>query len=181
MGENPNIPYPRCERSMKIPVFKQPRVPNTGTKNVGKWGELGEDRRQVCLARLACAQHAPGALTYSPSPLRLELWGGGGGVGSRPHPDLRDHGRRPSLRVTTGPAGARLSGLKAYRTDDRPRTPRWHTQEGVLSLSPRGGGGARFWTLLLVRGGWCPRTRGVPPPPPGAGAAPPLGRRALTL
>ena len=61
-------------------------------------------------------------------------WGGLGWVGSRPHPDLRDHGRRPSLRVTTGPVGARLSGLKAYRTDDRPRTPRWHTREGDAAV-----------------------------------------------
>ena len=60
--------------------------------------------------------------------------GGLGWVGSRPHPDLRDHGRRPSLRVTTGPVGARLSGLKAYRTDDRPRTPRWHTREGDAAV-----------------------------------------------
>ena len=57
-----------------------------------------------------------------------------GWVGSRPHPDLRDHGYRPSLRVTTGPAGSRLSGLKAYRTDDRPRTPRWHTREGDAAV-----------------------------------------------
>ena len=63
--------------------------------------------------------------------------GGGGGlgwVGSTPHPDLRDHGRRPSLRVTTGPAGARLSGLKAYQTDDRPHAPRWHTREGDAAV-----------------------------------------------
>ena len=63
--------------------------------------------------------------------------GGGvglGWVGSRPHPNLRDHGHRPSLRVTTGPAGSRLSGLKAYQTDDRPRTPRWHTQEGDAAV-----------------------------------------------
>ena len=60
--------------------------------------------------------------------------GGLGMVGSRPHPDLRDHGRRPSLRVTTGPAGARLSGLKACRTADRPRTPRWHTREGDAAV-----------------------------------------------
>ena len=60
--------------------------------------------------------------------------GGLGWVGSRPHPDLRDHGHRPSLRVTTGPAGSRLSGLKAYRTDDRPRTPRWHTREGDAAV-----------------------------------------------
>ena len=30
--------------------------------------------------------------------------------------------------------GARLSGLKAYRTDDRPRTPRWHTREGDAAV-----------------------------------------------
>ena len=64
----------------------------------------------------------------------LLVVGGLGWVGSRPHPDLRDHGHRPSLRVTTGPAGSRLSGLKAYRTDDRPRTPRWHTQEGDAAV-----------------------------------------------
>ena len=61
-------------------------------------------------------------------------WRGLGWVGSRPHPDLRDHGRRPSLRVTTGPAGARLSGLKACRTDDRPRTPWWHMREGDAAV-----------------------------------------------
>ena len=42
MGENTNIPYPQWERSIKIPVFKQQRVPNTGTKNRGNWGELGK-------------------------------------------------------------------------------------------------------------------------------------------
>ena len=63
-----------------------------------------------------------------PPPGNDKGWGttkggvGLGWVGSRPHPDLRDHGHRPSLRVTTGPAGSRLSGLKAHRTDDRPRT-----------------------------------------------------------
>ena len=46
----------------------------------------------------------------------------------------RDHGRRPSLRVTTGPVGARFSGLKAYRTDDRPRTPRCYTREGDAAV-----------------------------------------------
>ena len=56
-----------------------------------------------------------------------------GWVGSRPHPDLRDHGHPPSLRVTAGPV-SRLSGLKVYRTDDRPRTPGWHTQEGDAAV-----------------------------------------------
>ena len=60
--------------------------------------------------------------------------GGLGWVRSRPHPDLRDHGRRPSLRVTTGPVGARLSGRKACRTDDRPRAPRWHAREGFAAV-----------------------------------------------
>ena len=80
----------------------------------------------------------------------LEEGGGGGWVGSRPHPDLRDHGRRPSLRVTTGPAGARLSGLKACRTDDRPRTPRWHTREG--DAAKRGGGGLQAQSLWIKAG-----------------------------
>ena len=75
-------------------------------------------------------------LDATPPPAICQNLGGGGWgwVGSRPHPDLRDHGHRPSLRVTTGPAGSRLSGLKAYRTDDRPRTPRWHTQEGDAAV-----------------------------------------------
>ena len=57
-----------------------------------------------------------------------------GRVGSRPHPDLQDRGRHPSLRVTTGPVGARLSGCKACRTDDRPCTPPWHTREGDAAV-----------------------------------------------
>ena len=35
VGETPNIPHPQCERSIKIPVFKQQQVANTGTKNGG--------------------------------------------------------------------------------------------------------------------------------------------------
>ena len=79
-------------------------------------------------------QGAQGPRGCDASAPRLGAGGGLGWVGSRPHPDLRDHGRRPSLRVTTGPVGARLSGLKAYRTDDRPRTPRWHTPEGDAAV-----------------------------------------------
>ena len=74
------------------------------------------------------------AFTIQPASPKCARQQGLGWVGSRPHPDLRDHGRRPSLRVTTGPVGARLSGLKAYRTDDRPRTPRWHTREGDAAV-----------------------------------------------
>ena len=76
-----------------------------------------------------------------------------GWVGSRPHPDLRDHGHRPSLRVTTGPAGSRLSGLKAYQTDDRPRTPRWHTQEGDAAV-PVCVGKCVAWCSRPRWGGW---------------------------
>ena len=59
----------------------------------------------------------PGLGPCAPRGVRLRVRGvpapgvGLGWVGSRPHPDLRDHGRRPSLRVTTGPVDARLSGL----------------------------------------------------------------------
>ena len=82
----------------------------------------------------------PGLGPCAPRGVGLRVWGvpapggGLGWVGSRPHPDLRDHGRRPSLRVTTGPVDARLSGRKACRTDDRPRAPRWHTREGVAAV-----------------------------------------------
>ena len=76
--------------------------------------------------------------------------GGLGWVGSRPHPDLRDHGRRPSLRVTAGPAGARLSGRKACRTDDRPLTPRWHTREGDAAV-PVCMGRARGSVVKLIK------------------------------
>ena len=60
--------------------------------------------------------------------------GGGGGGGSRPHPEARDYGHRPYLRVTTGPVELRLSGRKAYRTVDRPRTPPWHAREGDAAV-----------------------------------------------
>ena len=43
-GENPNIPYPQRERCIKISVFKQHRVPNTGTKNAENGGNRGEIR-----------------------------------------------------------------------------------------------------------------------------------------
>ena len=60
--------------------------------------------------------------------------GGLGWVGSRPHLDPWGHGHRPSLCLSTGPAGSRLSGHKAYRTDDRPHTPRWHMREGDAAV-----------------------------------------------
>ena len=95
----------------------------------------------------------------NPTARALACCGGGmrvpglGWVGSRPHPDLRDHGHRPSLRVTTGPAGSRLSGLKAYRTDDRPRTPRWHTREGDAAV-PVCLGKCVAWCSRPRWGGW---------------------------
>ena len=55
VGENPNILYRQCGRSIKIPVFKQQRVPNTGKKDGGKWGNWGGDRRKFCPAH---ARHA---------------------------------------------------------------------------------------------------------------------------
>ena len=57
-----------------------------------------------------------------------------GWVGSRPHPDVRDHGPRLYLRVATGPADLRLSGRKACRTVDRPCTRRWHALEGDAAM-----------------------------------------------
>ena len=44
VGENPNIQYPQCERSIKKSVFKQQCVPNTGTnaQNGGNWGNIRE-------------------------------------------------------------------------------------------------------------------------------------------
>ena len=43
-GENPNIRYPQYERGIKIAVFKQQCVPNTGTKNAENGGNLGKTR-----------------------------------------------------------------------------------------------------------------------------------------
>ena len=62
--------------------------------------------------------------------MRLCRGPGLGWVGSRPHPDARDHGQRPYLLVTTGPDDSRLSGHKACRTVDRPRTRWWRAPEG---------------------------------------------------
>ena len=42
--ENPNVPYPQCERSIKMSVFKQQCVPNTGTKNAENGGNCGKIR-----------------------------------------------------------------------------------------------------------------------------------------
>ena len=80
------------------------------------------------------APTARGWRTPTARPVGGQSGKGLGWVGSRPHLDLRDHGRRPPLRVNTGPARARLSGRKACRTDDRPRTPRWHTREGDAAV-----------------------------------------------
>ena len=41
-GENPNIPYPKCERSIKISVFKQQCFPYTGTKIAENGGNRGK-------------------------------------------------------------------------------------------------------------------------------------------
>ena len=76
-------------------------------------------------------------------------WVGGGYVGSGRVPNLRDHGCRPSLRVTTSPVGARLSGLKAYRSDDRPRTSRWHTREGDAALPVCMGRACCHWMRVV--------------------------------
>ena len=57
-GENPNIPYPQCGRSIKISGFKQQCVPNMGTKNAENGGNWGKTSGK--LAR--CAPNAP---TYS--------------------------------------------------------------------------------------------------------------------
>ena len=84
-----------------------------------------------CLARLAGEEALAGPRGPRVGPPGT---GGLGWAGSRPHPDPRDHGRCPSLRVTTGLAGALLSGRKACWTDDRPRTPQWHTREGDAAM-----------------------------------------------
>ena len=104
--------------------------------------------------------HGRAAWDYIPNPPHRSPFlgaarGGLGWVGSRPHPDLRDHGHRPSLRVTTGPAGSRLSGLKAYRTDDRPHTPRWHTQEGDAAVPVCVGRACCLGKFVA----WCSRPR----------------------
>ena len=77
-----------------------------------------------------------------------------------------------SARVsgTKVPRNSRLSGLKAYRTVDRPRTPRWHMREGdaaveacVARARGQGGGGGGLLSrytpgpaaVRLVVLGWC--------------------------
>ena len=64
--------------------------------------------------------------------------GGGGGLGcpgSRPHPDAWARGLCPYPRMATGPGDSRFSGLKADWNVDRPRSPRWCTQEGDAKLT----------------------------------------------
>ena len=61
MCENPNIPYPQCERSIKISVFKQHRVPNKGTQNAENGGNWGEIRGKFAWR----SRRVPSALTYS--------------------------------------------------------------------------------------------------------------------
>ena len=98
--------------------------------------------------------------------------GGGGGVGldwvgSRPHPDLRDHGRRPSLRVATGPVGSRLSVTRptGLMTAPMPRGGTrgremppflcvWGARAGGLGRAGWGGGGGAGHDQPQVR--WYP-------------------------
>ena len=71
--------------------------------------------------------------------------------------------RRPTVSTclcanTTGLGKSRLSGAKACRTVDRPRTPRWHTREvdaAVPVCVARAGreGGARMLVELASPGG----------------------------
>ena len=71
---------------------------------------------------------------------------------------------------TTGLGESRLSGPKACRTVDRPRTPRWHSREGDAAVpvcvarmgrcaipprrrGGRGYGARPWWLALLAFGG----------------------------
>ena len=70
VGGNPNILHPQCERSIKIPVFKQQQVHNTGTtrgQKMGKegenWGEMGEN-----FARRANLLFEVGVVAFVPRP-----------------------------------------------------------------------------------------------------------------
>ena len=91
-------------------------------KSAAKATSVSPGRRPSAPSCAAAPSGMTSATSTSPRPAPCPscggAWGGLSWVGSKPHPHLRDHGHRPSLRVTT-PAGSRLSGLKAYRTDDR--------------------------------------------------------------
>ena len=54
--------------------------------------------------------------------------------GSRPVPDALAHGQHSPCANTTELGESRLSGPKACRTVDRPRTPWWHTREGDAAV-----------------------------------------------
>ena len=70
-GENPNIPHPQCERSIKISVFKQQRVPNTGTKNAengGNWGKIrGKFARRARRANVLSMPHTNSGVPTTPT------------------------------------------------------------------------------------------------------------------
>ena len=85
LGENPNIPYPECERSVKIPVIK-----HYNAHSITKYGVLGRLDVQIVALRLVHplkvtsgarvkkdARRTPGALTL---PMRAthvtaNVWG----------------------------------------------------------------------------------------------------------
>ena len=75
---------------------------------------------------------------------------------------------QPSLRDSTGLGAPGCRGLKACRTADSPRTPRWHTREGDTAVpvcvvcAPLGclwvwGGGGDVCVGQFVA--WCSRHR----------------------
>ena len=70
-----------------------------------------------------------------------------GWVGCRPPPDGQTHRARPSLRRVIGLDDSQLSGHKAYRTADGPRTPQRHTREGDAAVP------VCVWARALVWGG----------------------------
>ena len=77
-----------------------------------------------------------GAIKDTPGRWKKHFPGGRGldWVGRRPPPDGQTHRARPSLRHVIGLDDSRLSGHKAYRTADGPRTPRRHTREGDAAI-----------------------------------------------
>ena len=165
-GQTPRLPAPDHSQHTTCAVPGDRAVARASGAERGGGGGNGLVR--WCPDRL-------GQGTARPNPLRRSRWTrlSPSRTGHLPEADSSTMGRRPHSRLscacggvwggwvglgqglirTSGttdialPAGSRLSGLKAYRTDDRPRTPRWHTREGDAAGAGRrcncgfGGGG----------------------------------------
>ena len=94
------------------------------------YGRRGEREGEVDMGRRWRARWRPGEREWWWRGLGVVWFGLGQGLCRTPWPMV-------STRLcadTTGLGESRLSGPKACRTVDRPRTPRWHTREGDAAV-----------------------------------------------